>query len=591
MTFDFYQKRISHFQSEVTICSKIIRQFAWSRVLLAGLIILFVVLGYNQSIFFYPIPLFVIGFFYFVSAQQKKESERTVLLFFVELNQAEAKAINFDFSSFSNGNSFIAPDHVYSHDLDIFGAGSVFQYINRCATQLGEAMLATDLTSLHFSGSEIIARQEAIRELAKKIEFRQQCWSTGKQINDTNYRLDPLLDWLKESDLFLGNPFLKIVKWALPASACASLIGIAFNPIFQSIFLFLFILQLVITSIYSKPITLLQNKLANYRAMLENYTRLFQLLRKQECTSLLMKKHQQFAEEAADHVREFSKRVNSLETRMNLIARMFGNGIFCFDLHSVSRLEAWRKDHATALPQWLQSLAEWDALLSFATLHFNQPTYAFAEVGEHFFISGSDTGHLLIPTSVRVNNSFDLGKPAALMLTTGANMAGKSTFLRAIGVNYILGLNGSPVCATQWHTPLAKLRTGMRTSDSLQENQSYFFAELNRLQSIIQELRSGHPMVILLDEILKGTNSTDKQTGSRELIKQLIQQKALMVIATHDIALGDMEQQFPTQISNACFEGKIENDQLTFDYKLNKGLAQKANATFLMQKMGIIPQF
>ena len=590
MTFDFYQKRISHFQSEVAICHKIIRQFAWSRVLLAGLIILFVVLGYNQSIFFYPIPLFVIGFFYFVSTQQKKESERTVLLFLVELNQAEAKAVNFNFSGFPNGNSFIDPDHVYSHDLDIFGNGSVFQYINRCATHLGESTLANDLTNLHFTAAEIKDRQEAIRELAKKLEFRQQCWATGKQINDKKYQLDPLLDWLKEPGLFLGKPFFKIVKWVLPAITCASLIGIAFDPIFQSIFFFLFILQLSLTSIYSKPITLLQNKLANYRAMLENYARLFQLLKKQECTSPLMKKHQQLAHDAADHVHEFSKRVNSLESRMNLIARTFGNGIFCFDLHSVSRLEAWRKDHATALPKWLQSLAEWDALFSFATLHFNQPAYTFAEVGENLSISGSETGHVLIPSSMRVNNSFDLGKPAGLMLITGANMAGKSTFLRAIGVNYILGLNGSPVCATRWNTPLARLRTGMRTSDSLQENQSYFFAELNRLQSIIQALRGGQPMVILLDEILKGTNSTDKQTGSRELIKQLIQQKALVVIATHDIALGDMEQQFPNQISNACFEGKIENDQLTFDYKLNKGLAQKANATFLMRKMGIIPR-
>ena len=168
-------------------------------------------------------------------------------------------------------------------------------------------------------------------------------------------------------------------------------------------------------------------------------------------------------------------------------------------------------------------------------------------------------------------------------------MAGKSTFLRSVGVNFILGLNGSPVCASYWSTPMAALRTGMRTADSLQEHQSYFYAELNRLHSIIEELRVGKPMLLLLDEILKGTNSTDKQLGSRELIKQLIQQKALVLIATHDIALGDMEQQFPEKVFNSCFEGKIENDQLTFDYKLNKGVAQKANATFLMRKMGIIP--
>jgi DNA mismatch repair ATPase MutS len=241
------------------------------------------------------------------------------------------------------------------------------------------------------------------------------------------------------------------------------------------------------------------------------------------------------------------------------------------------------------LPRWIESLSEWDALLSFATLHYNQPHYAFAEINDQLAIRGKDIGHPLIHSKVRINNDFDLGNPAQVMLITGANMAGKSTFLRTIGVNYLLASNGAPVCASMWSSPCAELRSGMRTSDSLQEHQSYFFAELNRLHSIIEELRQGKPMIILLDEILKGTNSTDKQTGSRELIKQLILQKALVLLATHDIALGDLEQQYPTKIVNTCFEGKIENEQLTFDYKLNQGLAQKANATFLMRKMGIIP--
>jgi DNA mismatch repair ATPase MutS len=588
-SIEFYQHRAAQFQLQVTQLEKTIRQFSIARIAVALGIIALAYFGFKGASFFYPLPLLVILFFYLVKSQLLKEEAREVLLHLVNLNTWEASACQYDFKDFSDGQSFINPHHSYSHDLDLFGSGSLFQYINRCATHLGEKKLANGLLDLKLDKKSILLRQEAIRELGTLIDFRQQCWATGKQINDANFDLNPLWLWLKEPALFLGKNFFSSIRWVLPVLTCLSLFGILFNPIFKSIFLFLFLTQLGITSAYNKPITKLQNSLSLYKTILENYSRIFQLMKAQSGTSSIMKDHIRIATEAAEHVNKFSKLVNALESRMNLIARVFGNGLFLYDYHTVINLEQWRNQNAASLPSWLESLAEWDALLSFATLHYNHPHYAFAEIDERLAISGKEIGHPLINSSERVANNFDLGNPAGVMLITGANMAGKSTFLRTIGVNYILALNGSPVCATQWSCSLATLRTGMRTSDSLQEHQSYFYAELNRLQSIIEDLRAGKPMLILLDEILKGTNSTDKQTGSRELIKQLIQQRTLVLLATHDIALGDMEQQYPDCIINTCFEGKIENEQLTFDYKLNQGTAQKANATFLMRKMGIIP--
>lgn len=584
-----YQQRADQFQSEVSACDQSIRTLAWIRVLAAAIILATGYLGFKDPLYFATLPFLIIAFFYLVQLQWRKENHRKILLSLVALNRNEVEAIHHRFSNFSNGIRFIDPHHTYSHDLDLFGDGSLFQYINRCATPLGEAKLATDLTQLHYDQKIIELRQEAIRELASKLELRQQCWATGQQIQTTAVDLNPLLHWLQERDLLLGNRFVEIIRWVLPLATCLSLAMAAINPTFQVVFLFLFVMQLSLAASYSKPISVLQERLVGYKVILENYAKLFELLKKESFASAKMKSHHTIANAASTQVHSFSKKVNSLESRMNLIARLFGNGLFLVDFHNVIQLERWRKKYAAELPQWVASLAEWDSLLAFATLHYNHPHYAFAEIGKQLAIRGEEAGHPLIPSKVRVANSFDVGTPAGLMLITGANMAGKSTFLRAVGVNYILSLNGSPVCAQKWVSPLAELRTGMRTSDSLQENQSYFYAELYRLQSIITDLRKGNRMVILLDEILKGTNSTDKQTGSRELIKQLIQQPALVMVATHDIALGDMEQQFPQQVGNACFEGKIENDQLTFDYTLHKGVAQKANATFLMRKMGIIP--
>jgi MutS domain V len=586
---EFYQQRASQFQVEVEKAENVIRKFSISRLAVALVIIAFIYLGFTQSFFFYPLPLLIVAFFYFVKQHLKSERERDLLIQLVNLNKFEAAARDYKFVNFADGNRFIDPQHPFSHDLDIFGKGSLYQYINRCATSLGESKLANDFAQLSFSKEYVLQRQEAIRELGTKVDFRQQSWATGKQIKDSNFDFEVLWAWLKQSPLFYKNQIVSILKWLLPTIMCLSIVGMMFHPIFKSISLALFLAQTAFTAKFNRPITKLQIELSWYKEILENYAHLFQLMKVQSFSSALMHKHHQVAIAAADNVKVFSSLVNAVESRMNLIARVLGNGLFLYDFHSVSNLEKWREQHAASLPNWIASLAEWDALLSFATLHYNHPQYAFAEITDHLIIQGTEVGHPLIHSQGRVNNNFSLGDPAGVMLITGANMAGKSTFLRTIGVNYLLACNGAPVCATKWSSPLATLRSGMRTSDSLQEHQSYFYAELNRLQSIIEDLRSGKPMIILLDEILKGTNSTDKQTGSRELIKQLIQYNALVLLATHDIALGDMEQQYPHQIVNTCFEGKIENDQLTFDYKLNQGLAQKANATFLMKKMGIIP--
>lgn len=585
---EFYKQRENHFQTQADQSDKTIRQYSLFRLIVAIAVIGFVYFGFQEPIYFSPAVLLGFLFFYLVQRQQKKEKEKEIAELSAKLNNWEGEAIDYHFQNFPSGKEFIDPHHPYSHDLDLFGDGSLFQYLNRCSTKLGENRSAKDLTNLSFNKEEIIERQLAIRELSLLLEFRQLCWAIGKQIQDSKFNLDPLLNWLKQPSLFFGKNSFKFLQWSLPIITCSALIAMLLLPELWILFIPLSFLQVAIASFYDKPITKLQEELSRYRVIMENYSRLFDLMSKQAVNSNLLATHQQIAKGATDHVRELSKLINAIESRSNMIARMFGNGLFMYDFHTVSNLEEWRSKYASDLPHWLDSLAEWDALISLATFRYNNSNYAFADFDERLSIDGKEVGHPLIDSKVRVANDFSLGNPQNVMLVTGANMAGKSTFLRAIGVNYILALNGAPVCASQWKCSLAAMRTGMRTTDSLKDHESYFYAELNRLHSIIEELRAGKPIVILLDEILKGTNSNDKLAGSRELIKQFIGKNALVLIATHDILLGDMETQHPNNIVNTCFEGRIENDQLLFDYKLNRGLAQRANATFLMKKMGII---
>jgi len=589
-TSAFYQLRERQFRLESERIEKKIRVYSWSRVALAILIGVLIYFGLSQTLFMGLSIAPIVFFVWLVRQQTSLEEKKQLAYFLMHLNQKEAKSIRFEPTGFSGGDRFADPHHPYSHDLDLFGEGSVFQYINRCGTQLGEDRLAHDLKNPLYTKEQLQLRQGAVHELTARVEFRQQVWATGKQINDFSFDRAALLNWLTEKPFIYRNKIFSTVKWVGPVIAWVTLALTIYDVSYLPMLIIMSLIQITIAGFQAKKIGEFQQVLGSARQVMKNYARIFELLTQQKIESTLMAHHQATAKKAFEKVKHFSALVNALESRMNPIAMQFGNGLFLYDFHAVSKLEKWREENANDLPHWLESLSEWDSLLSLATLHFNFPGYAFAETSDQLQIEGVDVGHLLIPDNTRIVNKLSIGKPANVYLITGANMAGKSTFLRSLGVNFVLGRIGSPVCASKWIAPLIDLRTGMRTTDSLQEHQSYFFAELNRLQSIMEELRLGKPMFILLDEILKGTNSTDKQLGSRELLKQLKDLRALVVLATHDIALGNLAGQYPEQIANACFEGEIEHEQLTFDYTLHPGVAQKANATFLMRKMGIIPE-
>ncbi len=588
-TIEFYQQRAKQFQSEAEQVEKVIRQYAWTRIALMLLAAGLVYLGFGNSMYFYFAGALVLIFFFLVKKQTAQEEKKRILDNLIKLNLAEAKCTQFDFSEFPNGQRFADPHHPFGYDLDLFGDGSLYQYLNRSATQLGQERLAHDLAQLGFDKEKIQQRQDAVRDLGSKIDFRQQAWAIGREINDVTFDRRPLEQWLTEESLIYKKSLYTFLKWVLPGITLSLIPLVIFTSAPFTLIFGMMVVQSTLAGFHFKNTSRIQKILADGRSIMANYAKLFELLHRQQFTSVLMQRHHSLAEEAGREVQKFSALVNSLESRMNPIAMMFGNGLFLHDFHAVSNLEEWREKNSTALPMWLKSLAEWDALLSLANLNYNYPDYAFGEVTDELLIEGKSVGHPLISSTIRVSNDVTIGNPQGVMLITGANMAGKSTFLRTIGVNFVLAQIGSPVCAAQWKSPIIVMRSGMRTSDSLQDHQSYFYAELYRLQSIMEELRSGKRMLILLDEILKGTNSTDKQLGSRELLKQLKDCNALVLLATHDIALGDLQDQFPKEIFNTCFEGKIEDGQLSFDYKLHQGVAEKANATFLMRKMGIIP--
>ena len=510
----------------------------------------------------------------------------------IVINEQELRAIQYDFSGFEDGEEYIDPGHLYTFDLDVFGEHSLFQYINRTSTPVGKQHLA-DWFNRHLENKEAIEqRQEAIRELSTELEYRQQIRLLGLLYKGKPADTTEIKEWADSPSYYRKHALLRIIPVTVSIInlVCISLAFLGILP--ASAAGGGFISFVIFSSIFSKGITKLQTTYGEKLQILSTYADQILLTEKKEMHSPIL---QQLKAEltsqnqtASQAVRQLSKLMNALDQRSNLLMSTILNGLIFWELRQVMRIEQWKDTHANDLPRWIETIGEIDAYCSLATFTYNHPEYIYPKVcSQSFHLQAKGLGHPLMDRNKCVRNGIDIDKRPFFIIITGANMAGKSTYLRTVGINYLLACIGAPVWAEQMEIYPARLVTSLRTSDSLTDNESYFFAELKRLKLIIDKLEAGEELFIILDEILKGTNSMDKQKGSFALIKQFMNMNANGIIATHDLLLGTLIDSFPQNIRNYCFEADITNNELTFSYQMRDGVAQNMNACFLMKKMGI----
>ena len=507
----------------------------------------------------------------------------------VRLNEGERKSLTGDHVAFPSGIEFTDPHHPYTHDLDIFGEGSLFQAVNRCNTLSGKKKFAHRLAHPLASAQDIVAYQQAVQALGGATDFRQHFQAAGMSADEKAGDREQLEAWLKQPAFLYGKTFYRYGLVIMPTVTVLLVIASFFVAQAKPWAILFALSQWAFLGFHLRKVNAFHDYISRKKNILRKYARLLHEMQRERFEAPLLQQLTHQAHEADVHVRTLAARVSALDARLNAMTSLVMNSLFLYDLRCVYKLEQWKAKHADQLISWLEAISETEVLCSLGTFAFNHPTFRYATIQEKLALEVKALGHPLISAEERIDNDLSVGAQQSVLVITGANMAGKSTFLRTIGINLVLALNGAPVCAEEFRCPVIGLRTGMRTADSLKDHQSYFYAELNRLKTIMDELRQDRPLLILLDEILKGTNSTDKQTGSIALVKQLLPHPCLALIATHDLALGELEQEYPEQVKSYCFEATIENDQLSFDYKLKPGLAQKMNATFLMKKMGIIP--
>lgn len=587
----YYQAQVTFHFEKAEFFRKREGYFSFLRLIsFVGLAYLVVQLFFKSEflgiIFIFP-AIAIFGFilnFHLKTTKNKLKHE-----YLSEINNSEIECLKGNYSQFADGGLYNEKDHAYLNDLDIFGKHTLFQYINRTSTEPGSQLLANWLKA-PAPFEDIEKRQNAIRELADKFGWRQELRSEFYANPTCNQNPKPIIDWCKhESELKNSKGLYYLTH--IQSFLSVVLIILTFYGLPQIWLILCLLLNMGINYKYIKRINSIQSSLSKSFELLQSYHRLIKLIEGEvfESEKLLILKDQLTGNKpVSQKIKNLSLLAKKLDYRLNILIGIPLNLLFFWDIKQCLKLEKWKNENKGQIDNWFQVMAEFEVLSSFATLNFNQPQWTFPVVENSYFVlEASEAGHPLIITDKRITNNFAINNKGKIALITGSNMSGKSTFLRTVGVNMVLALAGAPVCAKAFRASYVKIYSSMRISDSLEDNTSSFYAELKKLANIIQVVEKKERVLLLLDEILRGTNSNDRHTGSVALIRQLIKNDAPALLATHDLGLSQLTDEFPDKLDIYNFDVKIQGEELYFDYQINKGICKSLNASILMKKMGI----
>ena len=591
---EYYQKQIDHYTARLKQIKKRRNLITLAKLLTFGYMIFLIYLLINHS----TQPLLLLGIgallvFIFLTLWDSQIIYRQHLIEeLLRINTLESDYLAGNFSALDQGERFNDPAHPYAHDLDLFGEDSLFQHLNRTVTFSGTQKLVSWLLSLSKDPEVIHSRQQAAEELCAEPEWCQHFRAAGA-LHPTQ-ALDAVI--LKsgptESPFFSKHSTVRLILWIANTIVIVSWAVTSFTPLPFSISLVLSLLQLSALALYIKKINAYHQRLNLFLKTISNYLPLVRLIHDQSFRSPYLQKirHSLFTPESnsLQALTQLHRIQNSLDQRGNIVIAFILNGLYLKDFHTLLRLDHWRKKYGPDIETWTDVLSEADALISMANYRFNHPAYCLPVICQDRLLDTEEIGHPLLKSERNVTNDFSIRSLHQIAIVTGANMAGKSTFLRTIGVNLILAQSGNVVCSRYFAFQPMTLFTSMRTTDSLSKDTSYFHAELLRLQQLVNIAQQEDKVFIILDEMLKGTNSVDKLNGSLAFLKRILSYPISGLVATHDLALGELADDFPEHFFNVCFEIVHSGSQITYDYKLHPGISSNMNASILLKQMGLI---
>ncbi|HLV32402.1 MAG TPA: hypothetical protein VKY57_12600 [Chitinispirillaceae bacterium] len=592
--FQIYQNRLDKFTNKLHSTMKWIRFFSNLRLAVFIFAIVWGYVFYRYGYFHTAVIGAFTGIVSFIILVLKHNNlflKRDLLQKLITINSDRIARLNNTWQNLKDtGEDFSDPDHPNSCDLDIFGPGSVFQWIGSCHSWYGRKSLAEYISTVPDSVHIIRERQDAVRELSPLIDWRQQFEAVAL---NRNLNLDPqnILEWAESNDYIIKYKTLFDFFYILPffSFLFSAILLLFFKNGFFALLPFAFHLI-----IFGSTYHLLQpflNRFENYGEMFLVYTDLFRKIEKQNFFSPILRRLHETIGISGDTsvaVRKLGSIISSIQIRYSPMGYFFANFAFLWDIRSVINAEKWKKKYGILLRKWLLTCGEFEALSSISSVHFENPRWVFADITDSPpFICAKSLGHPLISSDKRVSNDINLNSINSVAIITGSNMSGKSTFLRTVGVNLILAYTGAPVCASQLSCSVLSVYSSMRIGDNLENGISTFYAELLKIRKIIDAVNGGEKILFLLDELFRGTNSQDRHDGAIAVLNALKTDHTLGIISTHDFELSKLGKDPQSGFLNFHFKEYYKDNNIHFDYKLNSGPSTTRNALYLIRMAGI----
>lgn len=590
-----YSQKITDVSDRIDQTKKLIDQLSFARIGLFLAEILFFILLLNsaddewRTLVQILLMLPVFAFALIVKKQSKLDREIDYQKQLLWVYQNELNVLNGMPNGYDDGKAFESELHPYTSDLDIFGHASLYGLLNRCYTKNGKELLAKNLAEKPLK-DEILARQQAVKEMQTKIgdtfDFRANlhCHDVEK-IEQIKLQLKSQLG---EQLSFVRNKALKFYVAIVPyISGAIILAAILFNSAFWNILTVYLIINIGFIVLRGSKINKVFYSFGGGSSLLNGYADAILWTEKYQWSSPYILALFKSKTPVSTEIKSLSKIIQNFDARLNIVVGTALNALLLWDLKCCINLDRWYQSSSKDVISALNHLGNFEELISLATLAQNQPAWVFPEITSNFNLSTKEIGHPLIAPKIRVNNTFYLENEPTVDIITGSNMAGKSTFLRTLGINMVLAYVGAPVCAQAMSLSVFSINTYMRIKDSLNESTSTFKAELNRLKMILDNVVSDKDTFVLIDEMLRGTNSRDKYLGSKVFVEKLINEKTPALFATHDLQLADLKHDHDKTLRNFHFDIQIAAGEMKFDYKLKKGPCSTFNAAILLKEIGL----